>query len=103
MVQEIATSLVCLNQHSTEVKTSLAALENKFGDRFKEMENRFEKVENQLLKTSYEKRRAERDERENSCSDQGCATELSSGIEDTKQSNMHILWIVGIEPLSSAD
>ena len=47
MVQEIATSLDSLNKHSsTKVKTSLAALKNKFEDRFKEMENRFDKVEN---------------------------------------------------------
>ena len=100
IVQEIGTTLDGLNKHSSEVKTSLAALENKFGDRFKEMENRFAKVEKKLLQMEDLKFRdsqhgAERDERENARSDQACAVESSSGMEDTKQPNKYAYLVAG--------
>ena len=130
MVQEIETSLDGLSEHvqslnkqSTEVKTGLTALgdkfenmenkfenmENKFGDRFKEMENRFEKVKNQLLRIQdLGQHGAEGDEKENSCSDQACAAESSSGMEDTKQPNEYAYVVAGgygndRKPLSSAE
>ena len=113
IVREIGTTLDGLNKHSFEVKTSLAALENKFGDRFKEMESRFAKVENKLLQMEDLKFRdsqhgAERDERENARSDQACAAESSNGMEDTKQPNEYAYLVAGGygndgKPLSSAE
>ena len=114
MVQEIGTSLDGLSEHvqslnkqSTEVKTGLTALENKFEnmenkfeDGFKEIENRFERVENQLLRIQdLGQHGAERDEKENSRSNQACAAESSCGMEDTI--NMHMLWLVDMERMES--
>ena len=141
--QEIGTSV---NRQSTELKTGLTALENrfkemenKFGDslkemenrleinsenvenkleemkdKFGEMENRFEKVEKQLLQMENlgfrdGQRRAERDEKENSRSDEACAAEVSSGLEDTKQPKEYAYLVAGgygaldKKPLSSAE
>ena len=134
MVQEIETSLDGLSEHvhtldnrvdeqSNEIKTCLTALENRLGgienrfkgveDGFKEMENRFEKVENQLLQMEDLRFKdgqhgAERDERENSRSDQACAAESSNGMEDTKQANQYAYLVAGgygkdVKPLSSAE
>ena len=131
MVQEIATSLGGLSEHvqildtsvneqSTEVKTGLNAfenkfeeMENKFGDRFEEMENRFKKVENQLLQMEDLRSRdgqckVDLYEKENSRSDEACAAEVSSGLEDTKQPNEYAYLVAGgygadRKPLSSAE
>ena len=107
IVREVGTTLDGLNKHSTEVKTSLAALENKFGDRFKEMENRFAKVENKLLQMEDVKIRdsqhgAERDERENPRSDQACAVDRAV-VWKTQSNpiNMHILWLVDMEMMEN--
>ena len=113
IVREIGTTLECLKTHSSEVKTSLAALENKFGDRFREMENQFAKVENKLLQMEDLKFRdsqheAERNERENARSDQACATQSSSAMEDTKQPSEYAYLVAGGygndgKPLRSAE
>ena len=130
MVQEIGTSFGGLSEHvqssnkqSTEVKTGLTALENKFenmenkfenmenkfGDRFKQMENRFEKVENQLLRIQdLGQHGGERDENKNSRSDQACAAESSSGMEGIKQPNQYAYVVAGGygkdgKPLRSAE
>ena len=123
MVQEIGTSLDGLSEHvqslnkqSTEVKTGLTALENKFenmenkfGDRFKEIENRFERVEDQLLRIQdLGQHGAERNEKENSRSNQACAAESSSGMEDIKQSSECAYLVAGgygkdRKPLRSAE
>ena len=102
-----------------EMENKFGNMENKFGDRFgrmenefKEMENRFEKVENQLLRIEDFRFRngqhgAERD-KEISRSDQACATESRSVMEDTKQANEYAYLVAGgygndRKPLSSAD
>ena len=127
-----------VQNQSTEVKTGLTALENKFGNRLEEMENRleinsenvenkleemkdkfgemenwFEKVEKQLLQMEDlgfrdGQRRGERDENENSRSDEACAAEVSSGLEDTKQPNKYAYLVAGgygadNKPLNSAE
>ena len=112
-VQKLDTSFTNVNEQLTKVKTSLTAPEinsenagnksevmgNNFGDRFegmenrfKEMENRFERVENHLLQIedlSFRdgKHGAERDEGENSLSNEACAAESSSGMKSKK--NLH--------------
>ena len=124
---EVKTGLTALENKLVEMKISsenagnkYEEMENKFGDRFggmekkfKEMENRFEKVENQLLqmedlKFKNEQHGAERDERENSRSDQACAAKSSSVIEDTKAPNEYAYLVAGGygrdgKPLSSAE
>ena len=143
MLQEIGTSV---NRQSTELKTGLTALENRFKemenkfvdslkemesrlevnsenvekkleemkDKFGEMENRFDKVEKQLLQMEDlgfrdgQRRAAERDEKENSRSDEACAAEGSSGLEDTKQPNEYAYLVAGgygadNKPLNSAE
>ena len=99
--------------NSENVGNKFEEMENKFTDRFKEMENRFKKVENQLLQLEDLKFRdgqegAERDERENSRSDEACAAESSSCMEDTKQPNKYACVVTGGygkdgNPLSSAE
>ena len=143
MLQEIGTSV---NRQSTELKTGLTALENRFKemenkfvdslkemesrlevnsenvennleemkDKFGEMENRFDKVKKQLLQMEDlgfrdgQRRAAERDEKENSRSDEACAAEVSSGLEDTKQPNEYAYLVAGgygedNKPLNSAE
>ena len=121
----------------TDLENRFEEMENKFGDRleemekrleinsenggnkleemkdkFWEMENRFEKVENQLLQMENlgfrdEQRRGERDENENSRSDEACAAEVR-GLEDIKQPNEYAYFVAGGygadgKPLSSAE
>ena len=99
-----------LEINSENVEKKLEEMKDKFG----EMENRFDKVEKQLLQMEDlgfrdgQRRAAERDEKENSRSDEAYATEVSSGLEDTKQPNEYAYLVAGgygadNKPLNSAE
>ena len=85
-----------LEINSESVENKLEEMKDKFG----KMENRFEKVEKQLLQMEDlglrdGQRRADLDEKENSRSDEACAAEMSSGLEDTKQPNEYAYLVAG--------